>query len=98
MKHYTSERCDPPSAHSTTPPIKTYKPSSAPSVFVYDQQIIDAILRILYAAEEDALILIYLVFTMLDRILLVRQPSQFGLYLLTSLVTKWLHAADAGNT
>ncbi|CAH1419768.1 unnamed protein product [Lactuca virosa] len=41
MKHYTSERCDPPSAHSTTPPIKTYKPSSAPSVFVYDQQIIE---------------------------------------------------------
>ncbi|CAH1430209.1 unnamed protein product [Lactuca virosa] len=52
--------------------------------------IIDAIQRNLHAAEKDASILIYLVFTMLDCILR-ENHLQFGLYLLTSLETKWLH-------
>ncbi|CAH1430208.1 unnamed protein product [Lactuca virosa] len=53
-------------------------------------KIIDAIQRNLHAAEKDASILIYLVFTMLDCILR-ENHLQFGLYLLTSLETKWLH-------
>lgn len=91
-KPHPTRRGDPPSAHSTAPPVKTAKPSSTPNVSVYDQQItelkltmdslekerdfyfaklrdieilcqspnisnlpiVDAIQRILYAAEEDA--------------------------------------------